>query len=90
MLAIMFTCGGTASAQSLCFLPSPPMCLSFLNRDSSRSEFDFCQSAVERHRREIVEWQDCRVKEAVREANETDSRVVRRWNCLARRESLCL
>jgi hypothetical protein len=89
MLAIMVTCGGTASAQSFCFLPSPPTCLAFLNRDSSRSEFDLCQSTVERYRRDIADWQDCRIKEAIREASENDSKVVRRWNCLARRESIC-
>ncbi len=73
------------SLAQACFEPSPPSCLHWLSKDSETYEIEMCRTSVERFRQDMEDYVECVADEAAEEVR----KVVRRYNCYARRESYC-
>jgi hypothetical protein len=79
-----------AQALSLrrCTEPTEPYCLSLSSEFRSQYDFSSCRSSVESFRSEAQSYREC-LRRNDREVVEEVNRVVRKFNCMASRESFC-
>jgi hypothetical protein len=85
MLCLAALLGVAKGAEAYCFEPSEPGCISFKVGDWSEGDFRLCKMEVEHYLSQLSNWQDC----VVREANDRADKVVDKFNCYAKGQSVC-
>lgn len=68
-----------------CSEPQKPHCVMYADRFQSQHEFDMCKHDVERFVDDWKDYIDCVSDNASDEIDET----IRKFNCMARGESVC-
>jgi len=86
IIALMLT--NSASAYGRCYKPADPGC-PILGKFEDRLSYDMCRSQMETYQSEVDDYLRCLKKDAA-ETLEEYNRSVKRFNCVARGETLCL
>ena len=77
-------------AAMFCSEPSPPSCVTMnIGGFSNKFDFDMCKLAMERYASEVKEYSDC-LERGKAEAVENFNKAVKKFNCYARGETLCI